>query len=109
VFALHWQELLQGFHAALLVTREDHCLHERNAIFGEEHVLRAAESDSFGAEQACLLGVAWDIGVRANTEVPAELISPFHERCAVVRLGVRRVRLALAEVNLAERAVERNP
>ena len=77
--ALHGQELLQRFAAGFFVARQNHLLHEGQAIFGEEHMLGAAEADAFGAELAGDVGVARDIGIGAHAELAAELVGPAHE------------------------------
>ena len=64
----------------LLVARQNHGLHVRHAILGEEHVLGAAQADALGAEAAGRLGVARDIGVGADTERAAEFVRLTHER-----------------------------
>ena len=48
--ALHRKQLLERRPAILLVVGQDHGLHQRDAVLGEEHVLGAAEADAFGAE-----------------------------------------------------------
>jgi len=52
------QQFFQCCPPVLLVIREDHRPHVRDAVFGEEHVLGAAQADPFGAECACLDGIA---------------------------------------------------
>ena len=71
VGALHGQELLERGAAVLLGGGEDHGAHVLDAVFGEEHVLGAAEADAFGAEEQRLLGVARDVGVGADLQ-PAQ-------------------------------------
>ena len=66
VGALHRQQLLQRVAAVLLVVGQNHGAHVPDAVFGKEHVLGAAEADAFGAEQACLLGIARNVGVGAD-------------------------------------------
>ena len=60
----------------LLVARQNHGLHVRDAVLGEEHVLGAAQADAFGAERARDFGVARNIGIGANAELAAELVRP---------------------------------
>ncbi len=105
IFALHRQQLWQRFFAGLFVTRQNHSLHVRQAIFGEEHVFRAAETDTFGTECAGGLGVARNVGIGADAKLAAELISPFHEGGEVVRFRIGLARLALAQINFAQRAI----
>ena len=76
---LHGKELRERLLAVLFVAGQNHLLHKRQAIFGEEHVFGAAEADTFGAECAGDLGVARDVGVGANSEVAAEFVGPAHE------------------------------
>ena len=54
--------------AGLLVARQNHRLHVRDAILGEEHVLGAAQADAFGAELAGGFGVARNIRIGAHAE-----------------------------------------
>ena len=107
--ALHGQQLRQRLAAGLLVLRQDHGLHVRDAILGEEHVLGAAQADAFGAELARGLGIARNIGIGAHAEAAAELVRPAHERRhdAGGRIGVERV--GLAGEDLAGGTVERQP
>ena len=76
ILALHGQQLQQRLAAGLFVARQNHGLHVLDAVFGEEHVLGAAESDAFGAELAGHLGVARDVGIGAHAELAAELVGP---------------------------------
>ena len=50
ILALHRQQFQQRLLTRLLVACQDHRLHVRNAVLGEEHVLGAAQADAFGAE-----------------------------------------------------------
>ena len=53
VGALEWQELSEGFAAALFIRGENHLAHRINTIALKEHVLRASESDAAGTEGEC--------------------------------------------------------
>ena len=48
----------------------------RQTIFGEEHVLGAAQADAFGAELPRRFGIARNVGIGAHAELAAELIGP---------------------------------
>ena len=89
VVALHGQQLAQRRAAVLLVVGQDHGAHVRQTVFGEEHVLGAAQSDAFGAERARLQGVARDVGVGANAHA-AERLGPAHELQQFGIVGARR-------------------
>ena len=80
----------------------------RQLLFAEEHVLGAAQSDAFGAERARLDGIAWNIGIGANSQ-RAERLGPAHElqQLGIVGRGVKGVELALDHATGG--AVERNP
>ena len=52
VTALEGQQLVQGAGALFADLGQDHALHDRQAIFLEEHVLGAAEANALGAEVA---------------------------------------------------------
>ena len=54
VRALHRQQLRERAAPSTFVARDDHLAHRVDAIALEEHVLRAAEPDAFGAEAARL-------------------------------------------------------
>ena len=109
IFALHGKELEQCLAAALLVARQDHGLHMFDAVFGEEHVLGAAQADAFGAELTRGLGVARDVGIGANAEAAAEFVGPVHEILQHAGGGVRVQRVGLALEDLARGAIERDP
>src|SRR5581483_4712086 len=109
VFPLHGQKLFECVLSRFFVPRKDHRLHMRDAIFGEEHMLRTAEPNPLGAKQTSLVCIAWNISIRSNTEVAAKLIGPFHEYGEVVRFWIGLICLALAKIYLAQSAIERNP
>ena len=88
VGALHGQQLLERVAAVLLVVGQNHGAHVLDAVFGKEHVLGAAEADAFGAEQACLLGVAGNVGVGADVEL-AQRVDPAHELDQIGIVGLR--------------------
>ena len=102
------RSLLQRFAARFFVSGQNHLLHERQTIFGEEHVLGAAEADAFGAELAGDFGVARDIGVGANAELAAEFVGPAHELADVIVREIRLDRFRLAQIDVARGAIERN-
>ena len=56
-------------------SRQDHLLHDGQALFLEEHMLGAAEADSLGAEAQCPLGVPGVVGVGPHAEMP-KLVGP---------------------------------
>ena len=109
ILTLHGEKLLQGFCACLHIARQNHRLHVFDAILCKEHVLGATEADALGAKEPSLLRVAWNVGIRANAEVSAELVRPFHESGEVVRLWIRLARFALTEIDFARGAVKRDP
>ena len=125
IVALHGQEFLQCFAAALFVARQNHGLHVFDAALGEEHVLGAAEADAFGAEETCLLGIAGDVGVGAeaagglrvardigigaHAKAAAELVGPTHKRLEDSRRRVGIHGVSLAGKNFTGGAVERQP
>ncbi len=109
ILALHGQQLLQGFAAALFVARQNHGLHVLDAAFGEEHVLRAAEADAFGAEAAGGLGVARNIGIGAHAEAAAKFVGPTHEAGQNAGRGVGIQRVGLPGKSFAGGTVEREP
>src|SRR5277367_1697859 len=81
----------------------------RKALLCKEHVFGAAKPNTLGAEFSVCNRVSRNIRIRANAEVAAEIIGPFHEFAEIAMFRIRLNSLSLAEVNLAGRAVERNP
>ncbi len=79
VLTLKGQELLEVPFALLPRPSEDHLLHDRDPVLGEEHVLRPTETDAFGAEPACDARLIRHVGVRPHLE-RAHLVGPFEER-----------------------------
>src|SRR5580692_10840836 len=79
ILALHGKQLQERLAPGLFIARENHGLHVRDALFGEEHMLGTAEADALGAERARYLGIARDIGIGADAEIAAEGIGHFHE------------------------------
>ena len=106
ILALHGQQPLQGFAAGLFVARQNHGLHVLDAAFGEEHVLRAAEADAFGAEAAGGLGVTRNIGIGAHAEAAAEFVGPTHEAGQNAGRGVGIQRVGLPGKSFAGGTVE---
>ena len=76
---LHRQQFQQRLFAALLIARQNHRLHQRDAVFGEEHMLCAAQPDAFRTELTGHLGIARDVRVCAHAKRATELIGPRHE------------------------------
>ena len=75
VVALDRQQLRQLDAPLLLVGREDHLLHDRQAFLLHEHVLGAAEPDALRAELARTHRVVRIVAVRPHLETP-ERVSP---------------------------------
>ena len=107
VAALDRQQLGQRHAASGFVVGEDHLADGLDAVALEEHVLRAAESDAFGAEGECLCGVFRGVGVGADLQhriFPGEVHQLSEVAAQVGGLGGY-----LTEVYFARRAVERDP
>ena len=85
---------------------EDHPSDGRNPVFLEEHVLRAAKADTFGAEFHGLSGVARVVGVGSDLQLP-DLVRPFHELGEIAG-NLRLHRFQASLVNPSAAAVERN-
>ena len=97
VLALHREDLVERALAVLGLVREDHLAHRRDALAAEEHVLRAAEADAFGAERDRVRGLVGLVGVGAHLQ-PPRLVGPLHERrVALVDLALLRVERAVEE------------
>ncbi len=109
IAALHAQELGQGLAAILFGVAQDHGLHVRQPVLGEEHVLGAAQADALSAEAARRFGVARDIGIGADAEAAAERVGHLHELGEHRRIGVGILGGRLALVHIAVGAVDGNP
>ena len=98
----------KGFLELLdLLGHEDHAAEGHDAVFGEEHVLGAAEADALGAEADGHLGVARGVGVGAHAH-GAILVGQGHDFGeGAGELGVAGLDAAL--IHLAGGAVEGNP
>ena len=88
------------------VVREDHLLDDRQALFAEEHVLRAAQADPLSAELARLDGVGGGVRVRVHLE-PPDPVRPAEDRLEIV-VDPSRCELDRTEDHAAGAAVERN-
>ena len=80
---LHRQQPVERRATLLLVRRQDHLLDDRQPVGRHEHVLGAAETDSLGAELACLRRVLGRVGVRAHAQA-AQLVGPAEDRLEVL-------------------------
>src|SRR5689334_4812676 len=78
VLLLQWQQLREISLSLFPGARQNHLLHDRNAVFREEHMLRTAETDAFRAEPSGDLGLIRDIGIGPDME-RSELIRPIQE------------------------------
>ncbi len=108
IVALIGQQFAQRRAAVLLVVRQDHRAHVRQTVFGEEHVLGAAQSDAFGAEGPRLQSIAGNVGIGANTHA-AEGLGPSHQLQQFGIVGPRGHGVELAVDDAAGGAVERDP
>ena len=108
VLALHGQQLFERIAPFRLAVRQNHGAHVLNTAFGKEHVLGAAQANAFGSEQACLLGVARDVGVGPDAEL-AHRVGPAHELDQIRIVGTSRDGFQLAFDDAAGGAVERDP
>ena len=79
-----------------------------DAVLGEEHVLGAAEADALCAEEACLPGVARNVGVGADFQ-PADGVDPTHELDQIRIVGLHGDGLEPAHDDAAGGSIERDP
>src|SRR6266436_392327 len=115
IAALKRQQLVERRHTRFLGVRQDHLLDRALALvaafrlleIGEEHVLRAAQADAFGAELARFASVLRRVRVGAHAEAP-HLIDPLHQRVVGFR-ELRRHQWHLAGIHYAFAAIEREP
>ena len=107
VAALDGQQFGKRYAASGFVVGEDHLADSLDAVAFEEHVLRAAEADTLGAECERLSGVFRRVGVGAYFQ-HGVFARQVHQ-LAEVAAQVGGHRGYLAQVNLTRRAVERNP
>src|SRR5512143_2272507 len=104
--ALHRKKLGERLLARFGIVGEDHLLHDRQPVFGEEHVLGAAEADALSAELASHLCIARDVGIGAHTQ-GAYFIDPIHER-AKIAAHFRVLCRILTEDYAARTAIDRD-
>ena len=105
---LIWQELVEGLFSSGSVVREDHVLHDREALGLPEHVLRAREAYTLGAQLSREPAFSRRVGIDPDPEAPA-LVRPREQLDQVflfpeLRLDGRQ----LAGEDLAGRSVDRD-
>ena len=83
VALLEGQQPVERRAACRFVVREDHLLHDREALLAEEHVLGAAEADPLRAELACLAASA-GVSAFACTSSRRTSSRPAEDRLEVV-------------------------
>ena len=123
VAALDGQELGEGLLALFTSGGQDHLAHGDDAVAAEEHVLGAAQADALGAEGDRVGRLVGLVGVGADEQLTL-LVRPPHDlgvvavRLALVGLHraleqhlqhLGRARLELADDDLADEAVDRDP
>ena len=69
ILTLHWQQFRERGTAAFLVVGEDHLAHRADAVLVEEHVIGAAQPDTFGAELERHARVVRGIRIGAHAEL----------------------------------------
>ena len=79
ILLLQRQQLIEILFTVLAFPGQNHLLHDRNAIFGEEHMLGAAQSDPFRPECPRNPGLIRHVGVSPDLEA-AHLVGPFQDR-----------------------------
>ena len=102
------REFAQCLAAIFLSSRQNHRAHEVDAIFREEHVLGAAQADSFRSERTRLDGIARNVSIRANAHLPI-LFRPAHQLLQIRIVRRRRQRVQLALDHASGRSIQRNP
>ena len=70
ILLLQRQELIEVFFPLLFRPRQDHLLHDRDAILGEEHMFRPAESNPFRPEAPRDLRLIRHVSIGADAELP---------------------------------------
>ena len=83
VALLERQEPVERGAAGRLVVREDHLLHDGQALLAEEHVLGATEADALRAELARSCRVGRRVGIRVYLQA-AHDVGPTEDRLEVV-------------------------
>src|SRR6516225_1967599 len=108
VIALHGQQLLQCVAAVFLVVGENHRAHVRQSIFAEEHVLGAAQANTFRTKGTRLQCIAGNVGARSHPE-STEGLGPAHNLLQLWIVGPSGYRLELTVDDAARCTIERNP
>ena len=107
VAALHGQQLGKRRTAVARVGGEYHLAHGADAVWVEEHMLRADKTDTLRAEVQRSLGVGGRVGVGANAQC-AYLVRPAHDGGELPR-DLDGDGGYFAEVDMAGRAVDGEP
>src|SRR6185503_1871019 len=88
-------QLAERASATAFFPSDNHLAHGGDAIALEEHVLGAAETNSFGAEAARDAGIAWSVGVGADAQL-AHFVSPGEQlRVGLIERCLRRRQRAI--------------
>ncbi len=107
VATLHREKFCKGCTTSFNVGSKDHLAYCLDTVAFEEHVLRAAETDTLSTEVTCLFCITRRIGVGTNESL-CIFCCKVHD-CAeiAVKFGIAGRHLTI--VNLTCRAVERDP
>ena len=70
ILFLQRQELIEKLFPLLFRPRQDHLLHNRDAILGEEHMLRPTESNPFRTKATRDVCLIRDVCIGADVEFP---------------------------------------
>ena len=70
ILFLQRQELIEKLFSLLFGPRQDHLLHNRDAILGEEHMLRPTESNPFRTEAARNFRLVRHVRIGADAKRP---------------------------------------
>ena len=107
VALLHRQEFGKSFFSLFDGVGNYHFAHRHNSVRFEEHMLRAAETDTFRTEGTCLTCILGGVGVGSDLQ-RAVFVRPRHQSAEVARDGRVDGGDSLA-VDVAGGTVEGNP
>src|SRR5205085_2700818 len=115
VAPLEWKKFIERLDASFGFIRKDHFLNGALALdallrmfeIGEEHVLGAAQADTFRTHFTRLPRVLWRIGISAHSKL-ARFVHPLHQHVVGLR-ELRRDQRLRSEINDSFASIERDP
>ena len=83
VLSLHWKKLRKSNLALAICVSKNHLSHRDDSLATEEHMLCAAETNTFSTKLYCMMCICWCIGICAYAHC-LELAYISHELAVVL-------------------------